>query len=254
MCQTVVMKPKDKRGTSHPPKKRSTLVPILAKALQSTCPPPSRSKFEFKNTTEAAKKNDLLLLHFKGNLQEAINADRNNCLSPSTEFCQLKFIQPLLNLHEDGQKLIDIVTNCVSYPMRSNVEYTDELKVSDVKAAIAQGNSKSTTGHEKLIQSKYKTEVERGWMLPIPLQAINSIEGVGITPIGITNQTTLNEKGEVIGKKQITHDCSRQGASSFFINNRVNETLLEECCFGLCLLCILYQIHQLRVEVQRHKY
>ena len=242
------MKQKSKQGTSDPPKKRSTLVSFLAKALQSTCPPPHRSQFEFKNTAEAAKKNETLLMRFNGNLQNAIHADRNSCLSPSTEFRQMKFIKPLFDLHEDGQKLIDIVTKGVSYPLRSDIDYTDEIRISDVEAAIAQGNNKSTKGHDKLIQSKYKTEVERGWMMPIPLQAINSIEGIGITPIGIANQTTLNEKGEVIGKKRITHDCSRPGASGLSINNRVDETLLEECRFGLCLLRILYQIHQLRVE------
>eukprot|EP00979_Chaetoceros_neogracilis_P014856 scaffold4950_cov161-Chaetoceros_neogracile.AAC.2 len=242
------MKAKDKRGTSPLPKKRSRLVSILAKAFLSTCPPPLKSKFEFKNTAEAAKKNAHLLLHFKGNLQDAIDADGNSCLSPSTEFRQLEFIQPLLDLHEDGQKLVDIVSQGVSYPMRSDIDYTEELRISDVKAAIAQGNNKSTSGHDKLIQSKYKTEVERGWMMPIPLQAINAIEGLGITPIGIANQTTLNDKGEVIGKKRITHDCSRPGASGYSINNRVDEIGLEECRFGLCLLRILYQIHQLRVE------
>jgi hypothetical protein len=242
------MKAKDKRGTSPLPKKRSRLVSILAKAFLSTCPPPLKSKFEFKNTAEAAKKNAHLLLHFKGNLQDAIDADGNSCLSPSTEFRQLEFIQPLLDLHEDGQKLVDIVSQGVSYPMRSDIDYTEELRISDVKAAIAQGNNKSTSGHDKLIQSKYKTEVERGWMMPIPLQTINAIEGLGITPIGIANQTTLNDKGEVIGKKRITHDCSRPGASGYSINNRVDEIELEECRFGLCLLRILYQIHQLRVE------
>ena len=132
--------------------------------------------------------------------------------------------------------------------MRPDIDYTDALRLSNIKAAIAQGNNKSTVGHDKQIQSKYKTEVKRGWMLPIPLQFVSSIMGLGITPIGIANQTTLNEKGEIIGKKCITHDCSRPGASGFSLNNRVDEDQLEECRFGLCLLRILYQIHQLRVE------
>ena len=77
---------------------------------------------------------------------------------------------------------------------------------------------------------------------------ISLIERVGITPIKIANQATLNGKEEVIRKKRITHDCSRPGASGFSINNRVDEILLEECRFGLCLLRILYQIHHLKVE------
>jgi len=175
--------------------------------------------FTFENTEEAAKRNKLLISKFKGDIPSAIQADGNSCLSPSTKFRQQKYIQPLSDLHEDGQKLINIVKNGASYPMRQDIDYTDALRLSDIKAAIAQGNNKSTAGHEKLVQSKYKTEVERGWMLPITLHFIKSVKGIGITAIGIANQTMLNEKGEIIGKKHITHDCSRPGASGHSINN-----------------------------------
>ena len=100
----------------------------------------------------------------------------------------------------------------------------------------------------------YSKEVHKGWMILIPKRAIPNIKGCGVIPIGITKQITINDKGERIEKRRLTHDCSNVRDSGYSVNNMVDEELLEECTYGFCPLRILHNIQAIRLQNPTEKY
>ena len=72
-------------------------------------------------------------------------------------------------------------------------------------------------------------------------------------PIGIAKQFTINDQGEWIEKRRLTHDCSNIRESGHSVNNMVDEELLEECIYGFCLLRILHNIQGMRLRHPNEK-
>ena len=241
--------PSNELKTSRKKKKTSsTLVNLIRKAFQSTCVGPSPSLFQFENNANSAKHNLNVLESVNFDIAKAVENEKGSCLSPNTEFRDIAVIGPLFDLHRDGCKLLTITTEGASYPFDDSLEYTEELARDDLIAAIHKGNNKSTIGKEEFLKSVYDKEVTRGWALPIPAEAVTIIPGIAVTPVGVAKQFSINEFGEVIRKDRMTHDCSQPSVSGLSVNLRVDKDKLEEVQFGFCLLRILHQIHQLRVE------
>ena len=241
-------KPNEKPRESHTAEP-SKLVQFLKRALNSTCKTPRKSDFTFENTTEAAAENSRLLLSFGGNVKRAIENEKGSMLTPSTEFRDEQFIKPLFDLHEDGDKLSSMVMEGAKYPFKEDIIYSKEQRLQDNEAAVTRGNNGSAKGKEKVLMSRYSKEVEKGWMLPFNLGDIPDIDDIGLIPIGIATQTTIDETGKSIPKDRLTHDCSRaQEISGLSVNIMTDDDLLEVCRFGMALMRLIYQIHQLRLE------
>ena len=176
------------------------------------------------------------------------NQEENTSIYPENKFRDLKFIEPLFDLHENGDKLKEIVLNGASYHFDSSIDYSAEQAEEDLYFNIDRGNNKSTMGNEEFITKSIDNEVSRGWAFPIPLNWVPLIPGIAVTPIEVAKQYTLNENGCIIPKNRITHDCSRPSKSGLSLNSRIDNDKMEECIYGMCLWRILYQIHQLRLE------
>jgi hypothetical protein len=51
-------------------------------------------------------------------------------------------------------------------------------------------------------------EVMRGWWLLLPREAATSIPNAVVGPVGLVEQDSINEFGEIIPKWRLTHDQS----------------------------------------------
>ena len=74
-------------------------------------------------------------------------------------------------------------------------------------------------------------DVELGYGIPLTVDCVSKIQGAEVYPVGCQNQQTIDEKGNVIPKKRVTHDLSfnrREGQS-------VNQQVRKEELPGLCL-------------------
>ena len=229
-----------------PPKPKSRLVMLLQKAYSSICPPPQKSQFVFENTDEAAKKNSALLMSFDGDVAAVLDNEKGSTLSPGSEFRDNDVINPLFDLHEDGDKLKELIKHGASYVFKEGTEQTEDERLADITAAVTQGNNHSTRGKEKLLKTRYTNEVERGWMVPFSISEILAIQGLGVIPIGVASQFTINTEKEKVRKDRLTHDCSRPQASGKSVNINTDKDKMEECRFGMALLRVIYQIHMLR--------
>ena len=172
---------KSKEGESHPAQKRqresendtpslpketiqsrpkSRLVCLLKRAYSSICPPPQHSQFVFKNTEEAAIKNSALIMSFDGNVSAVLDNEKGSTLTPGSEFRNKEFINPLFDLHEDGEKLKEIIEKGASYIFKDGTEQTEDERRSDIIAAVEKGNNHSARGKESLLKTRYTNEVK----------------------------------------------------------------------------------------------
>jgi hypothetical protein len=83
---------------------------------------------------------------------------------------------------------------------------------------------------------------------PLPPAAALQILHPVIAPMGLVEQATINERGEIIDKLRVTHDQSFKPVkgSRQSVNNRVNRAMLTPCMVGRSLLCHIHQIVALR--------
>ena len=50
--------------------------------------------------------------------------------------------------------------------------------------------------------------VNLGYVIPIKVECLKNVPGAEVYPVGVQNQLTIDEKGNVIPKKRVTHDLS----------------------------------------------
>ena len=85
-------------------------------------------------------------------------------------------------------------------------------------------------------------------MLPITVESIKKLVGAAVIPIGVAQQTSINEKGERYTKRRTTHDASFSPPFGKSINDRMLTDCLEPCFYGHCLIRILHAIHAMRIS------
>jgi hypothetical protein len=125
--------------------------------------------------------------------------------------------------------MMTLLTEGSTWPL-SPIDEHDRLL--DIDDALAFGNHKGANQQPELLRELINDEVKRGFALPLLLYKIKNIPGVLIAPLNIQQQMTINERGEIIPKNQITHDQSWAWQSGTSVNSRVDKEQLMLCYFG----------------------
>jgi hypothetical protein len=226
---------------------QSWLMSTIEKILGTPVDPLAPSKFIFKNEKGAAVENSKRLEENNFNIEKLVKDEGRTHLTPGTEFRDKRCLDELIKKHIDYKKISTIIESGVHYPFKKE-QYTEEDRVKDLEEAIKAGNNKSAKNPESIevIKKIYTKEVKKGFMLPIEIDTLRKIKGLGVIPIGCAEQFTINEEGERIKKRRLTHDCSRPRHSGFSVNNHVDKDELDECLYGHCLMRILHQAHTMR--------
>ena len=101
-----------------------------------------------------------------------------------------------------------------------------------MEEALEFGNHKQAEMNPDLLTSLIVDDVTHGFALPLPLEKISRIRGVLIAPLNIASQDTIDEQGNSIPKKRLTHDQSYifQGSGSS-VNSRVDKSALTHCIY-----------------------
>ena len=116
-----------------------------------------------------------------------------------------------------------------------------------MEEALTFGNNKGVNPNYTLFQPMMEEDVTRGFSLIIPLEKITKLKGVIIAPMNIAEQKTINERGEIIGKKRLTHNQSFNGlVSGTSVNSRLIEEDIQQVMYARCLKRILHHIITLR--------
>lgn len=93
-----------------------------------------------------------------------------------------------------------------------------------------------------------KSDITRGFGILMNPDCAQKLKDAEIYPMGLQHQWSINEKGETIPKKRVSHDLSNKKKTGLSINQRVIDELMPEVLFGYTLLRFLHLIHHIRYE------
>jgi hypothetical protein len=108
------------------------------------------------------------------------------------------------------------------------------------------GNHKSATSLEGIIlaTTSLHDDVLRQRAIPILPSHIDELIGFEICPLGIAQQYTINELGEMIDKHLACHDHTyHSGPSNLSLNLCMDKSTLVPCQYGHCLWRVIHQVH-----------
>ena len=215
--------------------------------LDWTSPATTKPEFSFKWTNLAAKKNYEILQLYDMDIAAALAAQTFSALTVGSEFRPVHILEPLLHLHPLWHRVKTWLTSGVQYPLQP---ICDDDRRADLDANANRGNHKSALAHEDRITTMLKDEVARGWQLILPKEALPTIPNGVLAPLGIVEQDTINEYGEIVPKWRLTHDMSFNviPQTSRSVNNRVIPEELTPCRYGTALLRHIHYIVHLRLR------
>ena len=200
----------------------------------------NKSPFIFSTSKEATFKNWETLKSFNFNLEAALSHNSPNQLSVGSEFKDVELLQLIFKNHPLWNKLKSHLSSGCNYPV-SPIE--DDKLMIDLDDALAFGNHKGAVNNPDLFQSMMDKEVEHGWALPIPREKIKDLgHKIILSPMNIIEQMTINEKGEKVPKKRITHNQSMVFGSESSINSRLISEELQDVMYGKCILRLIHDI------------
>lgn len=225
--------------------KPSRLVSLLKAAFDFVTPTPAKSKFHFENNVKAAALNSNLFLNNNYDVIKTIQEQEDSDLLPGCELRDGSVVNPLFDLHLDGEKLRKMNEVGIEYKFKK--EYSQDEMNSDREHGMTMGNNKSTIGKEEFINKSYDKEVRRHWMIPVLAASLASMAAVVCIKIGVATQHTISAIGEIIEKFRVTHDASQALPSGKSVNLLCDKDQMEEVRFGLAMKRFLIQLAQQRL-------
>ena len=182
---------------------------------------------------------------FNYDLKKAIEAQPGTTVSPGSEVRPPSQLDVLLHNHKNYERFRHNTLNGISYPLE---DIDDETRIGQNNELLAHGNHKSALEEEAIphVNKAVKTDVLRGFSIILTPECAARIKGAEFYPMSLQHQMTINEKGEAIPKKRVTHDLSYNKERGLSINQRIIEEELPEVIFGWTLSRVLHEIHALR--------
>ena len=218
---------------------------LIHELSTKTYPPFQNPPFDFSLNKNAAKHNSSILAQYDYNLENTLAA-----VSPGTqlefgsEFRPVSDLQPILKHHPLWKRVKAILTQGCTVLL---TPMDDKTEKEDMTLGLERGNHKGALNQPKELITLVQKDVTHGYALPVEKEAASKIEGGAWAPLNIQEQWSINEKGERIMKKRLTHDQSFPGLSSDqSINNRVDTDTLEPLIYGFMFMRVMHMIHVMR--------
>ena len=208
-------------------------------------PVPTASPLQFEFTLDAASRNVSVLEEFGFDLDAFIRAHPGTTLSYGSELRPLDQLEPLLQHHPNFPRFSRWHTHGISYPVN---DLDEETRQSMLQQSLARGNHKSALDdeHRPVVTKLMTQDVELGYGIPLTVDCLSNIRNAEVYPVGCQDQMTIDENGNPIPKKRVTHDLSFNRKEGNSINQRVREEELPGVIFGHAMLRFLHLIHHLR--------
>eukprot|EP00956_Cyclotella_meneghiniana_P032130 scaffold86951_cov48-Cyclotella_meneghiniana.AAC.2 len=215
----------------------------IAQSLTAT---PAEPKMIFEFTKEAATHNSNLLEHAGFDYENYLKTtERNSTLTMGSELRPIEQLDKLLGHHPSYPLFRWNTIHGIDYPA---ADLPEPIRKQDLLDQIAKGNHKSALQKEAKahVDKAMVSDIELGYGIPITIECITKLKDAEVYPIGLQHQLTIDENGNIIPKKRISHDLSNKRETGRSINQRVNEYLLPSVLYGYALLRFLHLIHNIR--------
>jgi hypothetical protein len=219
------------------------LMQIIKSIISTASIEMKAPEFKFDLSMKLAKYNWKILEKYKLNLEEALEAQSGTILEYSSEFRPANILEPLFQHHPLWQRL--------SLQLREGADFllhplSNEKRLIDAKDALDFGNHKGADENKDLFKEMMEGDVTFGYSLVVPREKILELEGVVLSPMNIADQHGIDEKGNIIKKKRLTHNQSMTYTSGTSVNNRTEPEKLQDVMYGPCLLRVIHQIVKYR--------
>ena len=207
-------------------------------------PPMQSTMIKFESSEKAALYNDCLLQHHDYDLPSALQHQQHSPLTPSSEFKAVDIMQ-----HPLWDHLQKYLTDGVDY---SPAMITEAMRLSNLTAAIHRGNHKSASDHPTVLQSLFKDDISHGFFLPISVPSLLQLNGAEMSPLGVVQQSTIDENCSIIPKFRSTHDQSFPPVGRPSMNERIDAEKLLHCNFGFTMRRLIHIIVTIRLQHPAH--
>jgi hypothetical protein len=231
-------------ASSQFPPAQSFIAYVKSILLWNRPSAPTLQDFQFDMSIAAAEHNWSTFNSFERSLEKVISSDANSIMAYGSEFKPVATLAPLLDKHPLWPHFMRILENG-SDPPREKLD--EKSRTLALEAALDRGNHKSAKKDEASLADLLIDDVKRGYSLPLPLDQVRNIPGLSLQPMGITVQSTINERNQIVSKKRLTHDSTFEfldGIPSH--NKRIRMDELVACRFGWALLRIMHLVVSLR--------
>ena len=206
----------------------NTINWVQSQRKKKVCPPP----FRFDLSDEAASHNFEVLRKKKFSLEKVLASSAFSPCHFGSEFKETKILEKLFFSHTYWPRMKRILEEGTSYKYSKN-DLPEDTRKLDLEAALIRGNHKSAKTKESVLEKAFIKEVHLGYQLPLKPHHIRIIPNVRMSPMGVADQLSINELGEIIEKDRVTHDLSFPGeASEESINSMIDEDSLFDLIYG----------------------
>jgi hypothetical protein len=194
---------------------------------------------------EAAEHNSKILADHDYDLEKAYSSQGFSELSMGSELRPVNQLEPLIHHHPNKSAILKIATLGVDYPIS---DLDEESRKELVNKKLQKGNHKSALTKEAIpiVNKLMEKDVINAFSIIVTLDCLRKLKDCEVYPMGLQNQTTVDEKGKVIPKKRLTHDLSDERKEGKSINQRVKTEDLPDCMYGHALSRFLHLIHHIR--------
>jgi hypothetical protein len=153
-------------------------------------------------------------------------------------------LEPLLCHHPNWPDLKRLLETGSNWPLRP-IPHEDRLAKN--RELIERGNHKSAVKYTAEFQKTVEKEVSQGWMIPLPLIYISTLQNGELAPVGMDDKQWSklpNEERQT--KYHLTHDQSFNVSVGESVYDRVLPDKLAPLYYGGCL-----SIHYI-ISIQSH--
>ena len=159
----------------------------------------------FRRRHEAAVRNSKIFAELKGDLGAEIASQKDSSVNYGPEFRNAAALSQLFLYHEERTKIVNIIQQV----SREHLDPINEKTRKHLDAIIIRGNNKSLQSdlNSAALDKSISKEIDYGWALPLTIDSLQNIKNVGVVPLGVAEQFSLNEKEERYIKRRVTHYC-----------------------------------------------
>jgi hypothetical protein len=179
-------------------------------------------------------------------IQTLIKKCPGSIISPGSEFRHPDLLESLFLHHHNWPVVKQILEVGSMWPLDPITEVERQAKNIEF---IHRGNHKSAIKYDAEYKKILTTEINQGWMFPVPLQYINKILHGELAPIGIDDKVWSEQPdGSRKIKFRLTHDQSFEASVGRSVNGRVQKEKLNSLFYGGCISRLLHYIVDIRLR------
>ncbi len=155
-------------------------------------------------------------------------------------------MEPLFLHHHNWPKVNHILLHGSNWPL---LPLPNDKRIAKNNEFIARGNHKSAIKYEHELLKTILSEINQGWMIPLPIYYINDLKHGELAPVGIDDKVWVEQSdGSRKTKYRLTHDQSFGAASGSSVNKRTERNKLHPLFYGGCLSRLIHYIISLRLH------